>query len=220
MSAFKTLPFCVGHEIEGVVVAMGPEATSCGSAVAVGESCAVYPWGGCRKFDECGECSTGNENLCGNLFETCDIGNGKNMEGGFSSHIVVPHPSYLFSTAGISMSPGLAGTYMCSGLTAYGALKKLGTPPNGAGDVLILGLGGVGMQGFQMARAMFGGFPLAADIRPEALAEVERMGGKAFNASDKKVHKKIKEATANGAGVSASSTLLEMMRRLNWQIAS
>ena len=57
------------------------------------------------------------------------------------------------------------------------------------------------MQGFQMAKAMFGDYPLAADIREEALDQVTSMGGTAFNAAAPKVHKSIKKATANGAGV-------------------
>jgi len=200
LTVVKTLPFCVGHEIEGIVIAFGPDAKA-ETSVKMGDSCAVYPWCGCRKVNMCGECAEGSEHLCTNFLDKRDIGNGMDMEGGFSSHVVVPHPSYLFPTAGLNMSPGLAGTYMCSGLTAYSALKKLGTPPNGAGDILIIGLGGVGMQGFHMARALFGDYPLATDIRQEALDEVARLGGKCFNATEPKVHKSIKKATANFAGV-------------------
>ena len=36
----------------------------------------------------------------------------------------------------------------------------------GAKDVLILGLGGLGFQGLGFAKAMFGGDPLGADIKP------------------------------------------------------
>lgn len=133
----------IGHEIEGVVVAAGPDARG---KVAVGESVAVYPWGGCQR---CSECSVGDQNLCGRKHAN-DVGNGKNLFGGFSSHVVVPTYKYCFDKSGIP--DGLAATYMCSGLTAYSALKKVGTLPNGAKDVLILGLGGVGMQGFEMAK--------------------------------------------------------------------
>ena len=96
-----------------------------------------------------------------------DLGNGGNLYGGYSSHVIVPHYEYCFDKTGIP--DGLAATYMCAGLTAFSAMKKVGIPPNGAKDVLVLGLGGVGMQGFQMAKALFGGAPLSADLRQEAL---------------------------------------------------
>ena len=51
------LPFTLGHEVAGVVAALGPGATG----VDVGESVVVYgPWGcGC-----CPPCSRGEEHLC------------------------------------------------------------------------------------------------------------------------------------------------------------
>jgi len=190
----QPLPFCVGHEIEGVIVATGPGAKG---KVEVGQPVAVFPWGGCR---HCGECAVGDENLCGAKHAN-DIGNGKNMFGGFSSHVLIPTYQYCFDKSGIP--DGLAGTYMCSGLTAFSALKKIGTPSTGAKDVLILGLGGVGMQGYNMAKALFGEAPMAADIRPEALAGVRADGGRAFNPKDADCVAQIMKASSDGMGVAA-----------------
>ena len=72
------------------------------------------------------------------------------MYGGYSSHVLVPHYKYLIDCKGI-LPEGLGCVYMCSGLTAYSALKKVGAPPRGGGDVLILGLGGLGFQGLQVS---------------------------------------------------------------------
>jgi D-arabinose 1-dehydrogenase-like Zn-dependent alcohol dehydrogenase len=129
------------------VIAAGPGAKG---KVSVGDHVAVYPWGGCQR---CQECTVGDQNLCSQKHAN-DIGNGKNMFGGFSSHVVIPTYKYCFDKSGIP--DGLAAIYMCSGLTAYAALKKIGSPANGARDVLILGLGGVGMQGFEMAKVCIG----------------------------------------------------------------
>jgi D-arabinose 1-dehydrogenase-like Zn-dependent alcohol dehydrogenase len=54
---------------------------------------------------------------------------------------------------------------MCSGLTAYSALKKL-TDRARRGPLLLIGAGGVGMMGLAFARAMFAHPPIVADIDP------------------------------------------------------
>ena len=49
------------------------------------------------------------------------------VDGGFASHVLVPHPRYLIDYA--PLSPSFAGALMCSGLTAYSALKRLRRTP-------------------------------------------------------------------------------------------
>ena len=51
------LPFTMGHEIAGEVVALGPQA----SGVKVGDKVVAYPWIGCG---ECAVCRKGDELLC------------------------------------------------------------------------------------------------------------------------------------------------------------
>jgi D-arabinose 1-dehydrogenase-like Zn-dependent alcohol dehydrogenase len=64
---------------------------------------------------------------------------------------------------------GLAATYMCSGITAFSALKKVRTAYEGEA-IAIVGLGGVGMMGLQFARAMFPNNKIiGADIDPKKL---------------------------------------------------
>ena len=134
------LPFTLGHEIEGEVAALGPEA----KGVVVGDRRVVYPWIGCG---ECPVCARGDEHLCNKPRAL-----GINLDGGYSDHVLVPHPRYLIDYEGVA--EGLAATYMCSGLTAYGALLKAG--PLAAGEhLVIVGLGGVGMMGLQFARALY-----------------------------------------------------------------
>ena len=61
---------------------------------------------------------------------------GLSTNGGYSDHLVVPDPKYLLEVGGIN--PGLAATYMCSGLTAFAAINQV----SGMGvkdNVLILG---------------------------------------------------------------------------------
>ena len=127
----------------------GPEA----HGAAIGRRVAVYPWIGCGT---CVACRAGEENLCSNHRHL-----GISADGGFASHVLIPHPRYLIEYA--PLSAAFAGPLMCSGLTAYGALKHLGERAE-RGPVLLVGLGGVGMMGLAIARALFRDPPIVADI--------------------------------------------------------
>src|ERR1700685_1953637 len=55
----RTLPFTLGHEIAGIIEAVGESVDS----AAIGRRVAVYPWIGCGT---CAACHAGEENLCSN----------------------------------------------------------------------------------------------------------------------------------------------------------
>jgi alcohol dehydrogenase len=114
---------------------------------------AVYPWIGCGR---CAACEVGDENICNAPRHL-----GITVDGGFATHVLVPHPRYLIEYA--PLSPGYAGVLMCSGLTAYAALKRLADRATRA-PLLLIGLGGVGLMGLALARAMYGAAPFVADI--------------------------------------------------------
>ena len=188
--AGRELPFTLGHEIEGEVIGLGEKVTG----VKIGDQVVVYPWIGCG---ECAICKHGDENLCDN---NMGMVLGVNAQGGFSDHVIVPHPKYLLNYDGVSS--GLAATYMCSGLTAYSAMKKIGQPKNDD-KVLVVGLGGVGMMGLQFARALFGNYPLGADVDDAKLEEASRAGASAVY--DPKEPNAIRNLMADtGGGVFAA----------------
>jgi D-arabinose 1-dehydrogenase-like Zn-dependent alcohol dehydrogenase len=145
----RPLPFTLGHEIAGVIEAAGADA----AGATIGRRVAVYPWIGCGA---CAACRAGDENLC-----SAHRHIGIAVDGGFATHVLVPHPRYLLDYE--PLSPALAGPLMCSGLTAYAALKAL-RDHAARGPVLLVGLGGVGMMGLAIARALFRDPPLVADI--------------------------------------------------------
>ncbi len=151
VTAGRALPFTLGHEIAGTVAAAGPQA----EGAALGEPVAVFPWIGCGA---CAACAAGEENLCAAPRHL-----GIYVDGGYASHVLVPHPRYLLPYA--PLSPAFAGALMCSGLTAFAALKRIEAQA-ARGPVLLVGLGGVGMMGLALARAMFPHAPLVADIDP------------------------------------------------------
>src|SRR5215813_65228 len=143
----RALPFTLGHEIAGVVEAAGPEA----AAARPGDKVAIYPWIGCG---QCAACRHREENNCAAPRHL-----GVYADGGFASHVLVPHPRYLIDYA--PLSPGFAAALMCSGLTAYAALQRLADRA-ARGPVLLIGLGGVGSMGLALAHALFGTPPLVA----------------------------------------------------------
>jgi alcohol dehydrogenase/propanol-preferring alcohol dehydrogenase len=139
----------LGHEIAGTVAAVGPDA----EGVAVGDRRVVFPWIGCGA---CSPCEDGHEELC-----MAPRALGVNRDGGFADHVLVPHPRYLFAFD--PLPEAQACTYACSGLTAYGALKKCA--PLGARDtLLVIGAGGVGLSGVRIAQAVLGVSPVVAEI--------------------------------------------------------
>ena len=101
----------MGHEIYGEVVELGEDV----SDVEIGKKYVAYPWIGCGK---CPTCHAGDEHLCNAPRQL-----GIQLAGGFSDYCLIPDEKYLLDYSGIK--PGLAATYMCSGLTAFGALKKI-----------------------------------------------------------------------------------------------
>ena len=177
----RALPFTLGHEIAGVIEAAGDGATG----AAIGRRVAVYPWIGCGS---CPACRAGQENLC-----SAHRHLGIAVDGGFATHVLVPHPRYLLDYA--PLSPDLAGPLMCSGLTAYSALKRLAGRAE-RGPVLLVGLGGVGMMGLALARALFREPPLVADIdAAKRTAAIAAGAAQAFDPSDPQARKAVISAT-------------------------
>jgi D-arabinose 1-dehydrogenase-like Zn-dependent alcohol dehydrogenase len=174
--AGRTLPFTLGHEIAGSVESAGPD-----SDTKSGAKVAVYPWIGCG---QCAACKVGDENIC-----TAPRHLGVNVDGGFATYILVQHPRYLIDYA--PLPAGYAGALMCSGLTAYAALKRL-TDRAARAPLLLVGLGGVGLMGLALARAMYGTAPFVADIDPKKREAALAAGAaEAFDPSDPTARKAL-----------------------------
>ncbi len=182
-------PHTMGHEIEGEVVAIGPEA----SGVKLGERRAVFPWIGCG---QCPACKRDEENLCA---RARNIGCSANIPGGYATHVIVPHAKYLLDYG--KANPALAAAYMCSGLTAFGAMKKVGHV-SADDPVVVLGCGGVGMMGVQFARSLFGRGPIAADIDEGRLEAAKKAGAVAtYNTGEPGIAKKLMAETGGAYAV-------------------
>jgi alcohol dehydrogenase, propanol-preferring len=177
----RTLPFTLGHEIAGVIESVGPDANA-----KSGTKVAVYPWIGCGK---CPACKVGDENIC-----AAPRHMGVTVDGGFATHVLVPHSRYLIDYA--PLSPAYAGALMCSGLTAYAALKRLSDRAARA-PLLLVGLGGVGLMGLALARAMYGTAPYVADIDAKKREAALAAGAtEAFDPSDPGARKALLKASS------------------------
>jgi alcohol dehydrogenase, propanol-preferring len=178
--AGRTLPFTLGHEIAGEIESAGADA-----GATIGAKVAVYPWIGCG---QCPACKAGDENICASPRHL-----GITVDGGYATHVLVPHPRYLIDYAPLPAS--YAGALMCSGLTAYAALKRLSDRAARA-PLLLVGAGGVGLMGLALTRAMYGA-PYVADIDPKKREAALAAGAKeVFDPADANTRKALLKASA------------------------
>jgi len=179
------LPLTMGHENVGEVVAVGPEARG----VSAGDVRLIHPWMGCGV---CVVCRRGEENLCtkpGNI--------GIQRGGGFATHVMVPHPRYLFDIG--SLSPERAAPLACSGVTAFGALKKVSDTLRDE-PVVMIGAGGVGLMSLALHRKMGGKSAIVVDIDPVKREAALKAGAtQVIDGAAKDAADQIRAATGGGS---------------------
>ena len=179
------LPLTMGHENVGEIVAKGPDA----KGVSIGDVRLIHPWMGCG---ECVVCRRGEENLC---VKPCSVG--IHRGGGFATHLMVPHPRYLFDIG--SLAPERAAPLACSGVTAYGALKKVSDTLRDE-PVVMIGAGGVGLMALALHGKMGGKSTVVVDIDPAKRAAAKAAGaGVVIDGSAKDVLDQVRVATGGGA---------------------
>jgi D-arabinose 1-dehydrogenase-like Zn-dependent alcohol dehydrogenase len=155
------LPLTLGHENVGEVVAVGPRA----QGVRIGARMLANPWIGCG---ECAVCKRGEDNLCRAMRSLGVFSN-----GGYADHLLVPHPRYLVDIG--DMSPEKAAPLACSGVTTYGALKKIG-PVLKTEPTVIIGAGGLGLMCLALHKAMGGKAAIVVDIDPVKREAAKKAG--------------------------------------------
>lgn len=155
------LPLTMGHENVGEVVAVGPRARG----VKVGDKRLVYPWIGCGT---CAVCKRGDEQLC-----LSPRFLGVFRDGGYADHLLVPHPRYLLDYG--KLAAAQAAPLACSGLTAYGALKKLGALIKRE-PVVVIGAGGLGLICITILKAMKGKGAIVVELDPDKRAAAKKAG--------------------------------------------
>ncbi|MDH3490017.1 MAG: alcohol dehydrogenase [Nitrosopumilus sp.] len=169
-------PVTPGHEIVGVVEDFGNDV----SGISKGDEVLVFPWIGCG---ECPACKVENENLCDSPKSL-----GVFQDGGYSDYAMIPNSKYLANLDGVN--PDAATSLACSGLTAYTAIKK--SNQNSPKFLVIVGAGGLGLMGVQIAKAITKAKIICVDLDDEKLETAKKMGADfTVNSKDSETAKKI-----------------------------
>jgi propanol-preferring alcohol dehydrogenase len=169
-------PVTPGHEIVGTVEEMGSNVKD----YSKGDEVLVYPWIGCG---ECPACKVENENLC-----DAPKSLGVFQDGGYSDFALVPHYKYLAKLSGVD--PESATSLACSALTAYNAIKKANA--NSPEFLVIIGAGGLGLMGVQIAHAITSAKIICVDLDDKKLETAKEMGADfVINSKDTETSQKI-----------------------------
>jgi len=202
------LPCVLGHEISGVVAEVVPDVktTRPGEAVV------------CSFIMPCGVCSycvRGRDDLCETFFAMNRLkgtlydgesrlrrADGASLAmysmGGLAEYAVVPASDVFPAPANVPLTD--ACILGCAMMTAYGAVKNQArVQPSDV--VAVVGVGGVGSNVVQVARAFGAGQIIAVDVRDDKLEAVKGLGAThTVNATRGDVVAAV-NALTNGRGV-------------------
>lgn len=153
-------PRAPGHEIAGVIDALGTGVTAWKTGARIGVG-----WHGGHD-GTCPSCRRGD-------FNTCVNGKipGIHYDGGYQEYAVVPQEALAAMPEGLD--PVTAAPLLCAGITTFNALRHAGASP---GDlVAIQGVGGLGHLGIQFASKF--GYRVAAVSRGQSSAALAKKLG-------------------------------------------
>ena len=140
-------PMVPGHEIAGVVTAVGNKVAKFKVGDKVGVGCFVDS---CRK---CAQCQDGLEQYCGEGLVLTYNGrehDGTPTFGGYSEKIVVDENYVLRMPDNLPLDA--AAPLLCAGITLYSPLRHWQAGPGK--KVAIIGLGGLGHMGVKIGHAL------------------------------------------------------------------
>ena len=165
------LPICVGHEIIGRAVRVGPKVTT----VKVGDRVGV----GAQIFADltCDLCKADQENYCPHRVDTYTgrYPDGTVTYGGYSSHVRA-HEYFTFPIPD-ALDSANAAPMLCAGITVYSPLVRLDCGPGKT--VGVIGIGGLGHFGILFAAAL-GAEVYALSHSPHKEKDALALGAKHF----------------------------------------
>jgi len=140
-------PIVPGHEIAGVVTAVGSEVTKHKVGDHVGVGCMVNSCG------ECTSCKAGLEQYCkpgANFTYNAIDKNGTVTQGGYSQAVVVNETFVLHIPESLPLDA--AAPLLCAGITLFSPLRHWKAGPKTR--LAVIGLGGLGHMGVKLGAAM------------------------------------------------------------------
>jgi 2-desacetyl-2-hydroxyethyl bacteriochlorophyllide A dehydrogenase len=185
------LPLTLGHEVAGVIEAVGSEV----GHLQAGQRVCIHYMATCG---HCEYCQRGNEQFC-----TSGKMIGKYRDGGYAEYISVPARSAFVLPPEIPFEQG--AVMMCSSATSLHALRKARLMP---GEVVaVFGVGGLGLSAVQLARAFGARQVFAVDIKANKLAIAQQMGAVPIQAAGVDPVDEIRRLTG-GKGVDVAIELI------------
>ena len=180
----RPVPMLLGHEAAGIVEEVGAAASAAGFSVGDRVVMAFLP-----RCGECDGCRTGGvmpcapgtaSNTAGTLFDgsTRLTRDGDRVHhhlgvSGFASHAVVDHRSAV--VVGHDVPPEVAAVLGCAVLTGGGAVVNAGAAKPGD-DIVVVGLGGVGMAALITAVSLGYGRVIGVDAVGSKLDRARELG--------------------------------------------
>lgn len=171
-------PMVPGHEIAGVVAAVGAEVSKLSPGDRVGVGCLVDSCG------ECEYCQAGEEQFCTKRAVPTYNGRGYDGEptyGGYSQQVVVRDRFVVTIPDSIELQD--AAPLLCAGITTYVPLKHWKVDEGT--KLAIIGMGGLGHVAVQIAAAM----GAEVTVLSQSLSKQEdglRFGAKHYYATSEK----------------------------------
>ena len=209
------LPAVMGHEISGVVAALGPGVSgpAVGTRVA---SAFIMPCGFCAA------CGAGRDDLCDNFFAMNRL-KGTLYDGTTRLRRTDGSPISMYSMAGLAEYSVVPATDVfpladnlpleesavlgCAIFTAYGAVRHAGDLRGGE-RIAVVATGGVGINIIQIAKAFGSSQIIAVDIRDDKLEAAQRLGATdVVNSTTVDAVARVRELTG-GRGVDVAFEVL------------
>lgn len=185
-----TLPHVPGHELAGVIEAVGSDVTrwKAGDRVTLPFVC------GCGS---CPQCLSGNQQVCDHQFQP-----GFTHWGSFAEYVAVDYADLNLVRLPEDMDFVTAASLGCRFITSFRAVVDQGKVTAGQW-VAVHGCGGVGLSAIMLANAL-GAFVVAVDITGEKLEFARSVGAAAtVNAREvADVVEAVRDLTQGGAHLS------------------
>lgn len=197
------LPVTCGHEVAGLVEAVGPDVTR----VAPGDRVAVHYLVACG---DCDQCRAGQEQFCPTVQMI-----GKHREGGWAEFICMPERNLYVLPGNVPLEQG--AVMMCSSSTSLHALKKARLA--GGETVAVFGIGGLGASAVLLAKALGARDVFAVDVNPVKLDVAASFGAHPVLAGQADPAAEIRRLTG-GRGVDVSVEVVGLPETMRWAVQS
>lgn len=179
------LPHIPGHELAGIVQAIGQEVKKW----KVGDRVTVPFSGGCGK---CLQCASGNQQICDDYFQP-----GFTAWGSFAEYVHIRYADVNLVRLPSTMTFTDAAALGCRFITSYRAVVDQGRVNPGEW-VAVYGCGGVGLSAIMIAKAM-GARIIAVDIEDSKLNLAQTLGAEILiNAREEATPGDFIQACTNG----------------------